>query len=335
MSIKRNIVIIGAGSLGTALGQILSAKEALHVVLLTIEQEVAESINDQRVNQKYFPNIRLNPGLKATLGEYVLRDAELLFLAIPSIAVVDYLRQNKSLIRHSAILVNMAKGFGNNNLTIAENLQQEFPNPFCTLKGPAFARDMINGSPTAFTLATPEAGLHKAFDELFADTSIYLDHTDDVTGVELLSILKNIYAIILGIVDAHYNSANLRFLFLTRAFNEMRHVLIHFGGKQETLFNYCGYGDFSLTALNDLSRNRTLGLLIGKGFFTEDISHKVVLEGRLAVNVFYEKLVASGVSDDHIPLIKQLYKVFNSNYPVQEMIRTLLGKELNSLSSGY
>jgi glycerol-3-phosphate dehydrogenase (NAD(P)+) len=115
----------------------------------------------------------------------------------------------------------------------------------------------------------------------------------------------------------------------------MRHVLVHFGGKQETLFNYCGYGDFSLTALNDLSRNRTLGLLIGKGFFTEDISSKVVLEGRLAVNVFHDKLITSGMPVEQIPLIHQLYLVFNQGYPVQEMIRALLGKDLISLTSGY
>jgi glycerol-3-phosphate dehydrogenase (NAD(P)+) len=335
MQEKKNIVIIGAGSIGTALGHTLAAKEIYPVVLLTIEQDVAQSVNDLHVNQKYFPNIRLHPGLKATLGEYVMQDASLIFLAIPSIAVVDYLRNNRSVIGPSSVLINLAKGFGNYNMTIAENLQQEFPNPFCSMKGPAFARDMISGSPTAFTLATTEHSLHKQFDELFEGTSVYLDHTDDVTGVELLSILKNIYAIILGIVDAHYNSANFRFLFLSRAFNEMRHVLVHFGGKQETLFNYCGYGDFSLTALNDLSRNRTLGLLIGKGFFTEDISSKVVLEGRLAVNVFHDKLITSGMPVEQIPLIHQLYLVFNQGYPVQEMIRALLGKDLISLTSGY
>lgn len=315
--------------MGTALGHILAEKEELKVILLTIEPEVADSINNLNSNQKYFPNIRLSKNLKATLGEYVFRDADILFLAIPSVAVMDYILQNRKYLNNSTILVNLAKGFANNNQVIAENLMELLPNPVCSMKGPAFARDMIGGSPTGFTLASHHTELWPVFGELFSETSVYLDYTNDLRGVEILSILKNIYAIVLGIVDAHYNSANLRFLLLTRAFNEMRHVLLFFGGQQETLFRYCGYGDFSLTALNDLSRNRTLGLLIGKGFFTEDISSRVVLEGRLAVNIFYEKLLREGVPDDKIPLMKQLYYVLNNNLPVQEMIRSLLSKDLS------
>ncbi len=330
---KKTIVILGAGSIGTALGNILAEKKNLKVILLTIEPEVADSINNLNINQKYFPTIRLNKNLKATLGEYVIRDADIVFLAIPSVVVVDYVLQIRNYLNTSTILVNLAKGFGKDKQVIAENLMELFPNKVCSLKGPAFARDMIGGSPTGFTLATPHHELWQVFAELFSDTSIYLDFTNDIRGVEILSILKNVYAIVLGIVDAHYNSANLRFLLLTRAFNEMRQVLLFFNGQQETLFRYCGYGDFSLTALNDLSRNRTLGLLIGKGFFTEDISSRVVLEGRLAVNILYEKLSAAGTPDDQIPLMKQLYRVLNGNYPVQEMIRALLSKELNALSS--
>ncbi|MBP6978305.1 MAG: 2-dehydropantoate 2-reductase N-terminal domain-containing protein [Bacteroidales bacterium] len=328
-STTKTIVILGAGSIGTALGHILAEKETLKVILLTIEPEVAESINDLNTNQKYFPNIRLSKKLKATLGEYVIRDADILFLAIPSVAIMDYMQQNRKYLNDNTIIVNLAKGFANNNQVIAENLVELLPNRICSMKGPAFARDMIGGSPTGFTLASKQPELWPIFGELFAGTPIYLDYTDDVNGVEILSILKNIYAIVLGIVDAHYNSANLRFLLLTRAFNEMRHVLLYFGGHQETIFRYCGYGDFSLTALNDLSRNRTLGLLIGKGFFTEDISSRVVLEGRMAVNIFYEKLLREGVSDEKVPLMKQLYRVLNHNYPVQEMIRSLLRKEFS------
>ncbi|MDD5508450.1 MAG: 2-dehydropantoate 2-reductase N-terminal domain-containing protein [Bacteroidales bacterium] len=329
---KKTIVILGAGSIGTALGNLLAEKEDLKVILLTIEPEVAESINDQNINQKYFPGIRLNKNLKATLGEYVIRDADFVFLAIPSVAVVDYVLQNRQYLNPSTILVNLAKGFGNHEQVIAENLMESLPNVVCSMKGPAFARDMIGGSPTGFTLATKETVWWPVFGRMFSGTPIYLDYTQDIKGVEILSILKNIYAIVLGIVDAHYNSANLRFLLLTKAFNEMRQVLLFFGGEQETLFRYCGYGDFSLTALNDLSRNRTLGLLIGKGFFTEDISSRVVLEGRLAVNIFYEKLASSGAGEDNFPLMKQLYRVLNGNYPVQEMLRSLLSKELSDSS---
>ena len=148
-------------------------------------------------------------------------------------------------------------------------MEGTFPNPLCSMKGPSFAREIINRVPTGFTIGCTDKAIGDRLIAVFNETTIFTDSSEDIEGVEILSILKNIYAICLGIVDAHFNSPNLRFLILTRAFNEMRKVLLHFNGKEETIFRYCGYGDFTLTALNDLSRNRTLGLLIGKGFFTD------------------------------------------------------------------
>jgi glycerol-3-phosphate dehydrogenase (NAD(P)+) len=104
----------------------------------------------------------------------------------------------------------------------------------------------------------------------------------------------------------------------------MRKILLQFGGREETLFKYCGYGDFTLTALNDLSRNRTLGLLIGKGFFTEHVSHDLVLEGRIAVDVFYEEISRQLDIQKEFPIISELYKVLNTGYDVSGFVGKLL-----------
>ena len=93
------------------------------------------------------------------------------------------------------------------------------------------------------------------------------------------------------------------------------------------MFNYCGFGDFSLTALNDMSRNRTLGLLIGKGFFNSGISEKVVLEGRIAVDVFYHKLNDNNINLNKYPLMSELYHVFNdADYQTNKFIKNILTK---------
>jgi len=323
----KEIVIIGAGSIGTALGHILSAKKDLNVSLLTIESDVADSINKIKINQKYFPNIKLDSKIKATTNTRILQHADFIFMAIPSVAVVDYLIKNRDYIRNSSIIVNLAKGFGKENETIVSSLERDFDNPVCTLKGPAFARELVNNSPTSFTLATKNRDHYRYFSEIFENTNIFLDFSTDVIGVELSSILKNIYAIILGIVDAHFNSSNLRFLVLTRAFNEMKEIIRFYGGQEKTLFHYCGYGDFSLTALNDLSRNRTLGLLIGKGFFTKEISDKVVLEGKIAVGIFYDQLSRSEKMQGKFPMLEELYKIFNSEYDINNFVNTILERE--------
>ncbi len=103
----------------------------------------------------------------------------------------------------------------------------------------------------------------------------------------------------------------------------MRRILLRCGGKQESMFHYCGYGDFSLTALNDLSRNRTLGLLIGKGFFTRDISDKVVLEGKMAVNIICQEILNESEISEY-PLIFELNKVFINNYDMSAFVGNIL-----------
>lgn len=318
-----NITILGAGSIGTALGNSLALRKDLKIRLLSIEEDVVETITREHINQKYFPNFRLNSRLQATTNERLLQDSQVIMLALPSIAAVEYLKKLKYLIPPQAILVNLAKGFGCQKLIIPDCLKDNLPNPVCALKGPSFAREIISNIPTSFTLAGEEE-YTKLVSPIFTNTNLYIDHSSDLRGVEILSILKNIYAIIIGIVDAQFNSPNLRFMIFTKAFNEMRQILLHFGGKEETMFNYCGIGDFGLTALNDLSRNRTLGLLIGKGFFTEDISGKVVLEGRIAMNVFLEKLLEDGVDPLQYSLMRELEHVFAGNNDISGFVNKLL-----------
>lgn len=321
---QTSIVFIGSGAIATSLGNILAADDDNTVYMLSIEQDVIESVNNRHINSNYFPGIQLHPHLKAGDDKTKLSNADLIFLAIPSSTIVAYLKENQTFVSGEAILVNLAKGFGPNNQLIPDAIAAFLTNPVVAMKGPSFAREIINKQPTAFTIASSNEDCFEVFADLFDQTSIHLDFSSDLIGVEYASILKNIYAIVIGIVDAGFDSPNLRSLVLSKSINEMRSLLKTFGGKEETMFNYCGFGDFSLTALNDLSRNRTLGLLIGKGFFTQNISEKVVLEGRIAVNVFYELLLDCCEPAKNYPLLTELYKVFNQTYDVKKFVENIL-----------
>lgn len=320
----QKIIFIGSGAIATALGNILAADEDISVCLLSIEPEVVKGINENQINAKYFPSFRLHPHLKATDDKTILENAHIIFLALPSVAVVEYIENHRNYIPKDALIVNLAKGFGQESALIPDTIEKLIPNKMAVMKGPSFAREIINHQPTAFTIASTDTACFDVFRELFSDTSIYLDFTTDVKGVEYASILKNIYAILIGIVDANFDSPNLRSLVLSKSINEMRRLISYFGGQDQTIFNYCGFGDFSLTALNDLSRNRTLGLLIGKGFFTQGISEKVVLEGRIAVNVFYNLLANCCKPEINYPLITELYKVFNEEYDIKKFVGRIL-----------
>lgn len=318
------IVFIGAGTIGTALGNILAETCREKILLHSIEPETVYDINNLHVNTRYFPAIRLHENLCATTENTFLAGSELIFLAVPSVAMIGYLEKIRSFLPGNAKFINLAKGFGYGSKTIIECLEERFPNPVYTLKGPGFAREIINRLPTGLTLGHRNDQETDSITSIFSGTPVHLDFSDDMRGVELLSILKNIYAVVIGIVDAQFNSPNLRFLVLTKAFREMKKVLLWCGGKEETLFRYCGYGDFSLTALNDLSRNRTLGLLIGKGFFTEHVSHDLVLEGKTATNIFYSEISHKIDIETHFPLIAEMNRIFSGKYDISRFVNTIL-----------
>ena len=321
----RKIVFIGSGAIATAIGDVLAQKNKDEIYLLSIEEEVIEMINTMHVNTSYFPKCKLNENLKATSDKNVLKEANVIFLAIPSTAVVGYLQENKDYINPTALIVNLAKGFGSGDQIIPDSIKSFIFNPFMTLKGPSFAREIINRQDTGLTAATNDETLYRIITDVFDGTPIRTDFTHDITGVEYASILKNIYAIVIGIVDANFDSANLRSIFITMALNEMRQLMTIFGGEEATMYNYCGFGDFSLTSLNDMSRNRTLGLLIGKGFFNSCMSDSVVLEGRIAVDVFYKKLIDNQIDTDNFPLMSELYHVLNErSYPTRNFIKRIL-----------
>ena len=321
----KKIIIIGSGAIATAVGDVIAEKNQDDITLLSVEPEVVEMINNQHINVSYFPKCRLDEHLKATLDKSVLESADIIFLAIPSVAVVGYLKENQRYICPSSILVNLAKGFANEEQIIPDCVGSFMNNKIITLKGPSFAREIINRQDTGLTAACTDVALFDMIRDVFEGTNIRIDFTTDVTGVEYASLLKNIYAIVIGIVDANFDSANLRSIFITKAINEMRKLLSAFGGKEGTMFNYCGFGDFSLTSLNDMSRNRTLGLLIGKGFFNSGISEKVVLEGRIALDVMHKKIENNNMDFNDFPLMDELFHVLNDNdYMTTNFVKNIL-----------
>ena len=119
---KQHVVFVGAGAIGTSMGNILAAKENLHVTLLSIESDVVASINNQHLNQKYFPGVPLQKALKATTDNNILSKADVVFLAIPSVVTVNFVLKIKEILKPETILVNLAKGFADEGMTIAESL---------------------------------------------------------------------------------------------------------------------------------------------------------------------------------------------------------------------
>lgn len=308
-----NIYIIGSGTFGTAIANSLAKNLNNNVTLYSRSQKIVDDINNNNFNTKYFPNTKLNTKIKATNDPGRVSGHEFVFLAIPSSAIKECLNNFKYKISNEQIIINLSKGIFNNGQTITDYLASFFDNKnIVSLKGPSFAIEIMENAKTLLTLACAEKFLFEKISKLFLKTNIFLDYTNDIKGVEVLSVIKNIYALFMGVIDAKYNSHNTRFMFMTKVFSEIRMLNNNLGGNENTLFLSCGLGDVCLTSLNDLSRNRTLGLLIGKGFYESNSKdNTVVIEGLNSVKTIYNMIDQKLVSD--FPILSKLHFYLNSN----------------------
>lgn len=305
-----NIVVAGAGTFGTAIAERLSWNPMNQVRLHTIEPEVEAEINTHHTNTKYFPTRFLNSSVSATSDFHVFADADVIMLVIPSKVIVSFSRQIRENTDGEPLVVNLAKGMSDDGAFITEDIPFERT---ASMKGPSFAIETINGYPTSFTFGGSRDDYHYFKREILPKTQFSLDYSKDVRAVELLSILKNMYAIAIGIVSGKFNSPNVDFLVYTKAVNEMRDLLSIYGCDEDTIFRYCGIGDLGLTALNDLSRNRTLGMLLGKGFgYDPDSKSSTVVEGMRTVKLMGELTRSKGL-EEQFPLVQALYRLLYEN----------------------
>jgi len=306
-----NILVLGGGTFGTAIANELSVNTENNVVLFSRNLQKVYEINTYHTNKSCFPNKHLTKFLSATSDKNEIKQADVIFIALPSNAIIENLLILQSYFKQDVLLVNLSKGLFAQGLTIVESIKTSIGiDNVVTLKGPSFAVEVMEHADTLLTLGYSTNHQYEIINTLIKNTSLHIDSTTDIRGVEVLSVLKNIYALVLGVVDAKYNSPNTRFMILTKAFSESRILLKSLGGSEDTLFLACGFGDFCLTSLNDLSRNRTLGLLIGKGFFSADYkSNSVILEGLNAIEMFHALVVDKDINAK-LPLFNKVHSFF-------------------------
>ena len=316
------IGLIGLGNLGTAIGNLIAANG--HQVLgWEYNQNVVTEINTQHLNARFLPEVPLNPNLKATSDlPMVFQDCRLVFVAIPSVFIQPTLEPVRARVDPELLLVNMAKGIdGESGLTSFQVLSSLFPqNPRVMLSGPSIANEFARGMPTVVVIAGPRKSDLLQVSYLLDNKSFRTRFAEDAIGVELGGILKNIYAIGLGMFDGqNITSVNFRSVYLTIALEEMARLGVSFGAKIETFLYLSGIGDLLATALSGHSHNRRLGELLAQGLSLAEIKEKmgVLPEGYNTLKVMLyiaEKLHVS------IPLAKGLWDVINGRFEAEKFI---------------
>ena len=268
--------VIGLGAFGTALANILASRSD-DVLAWAREPKVVDSINVGRENRAYRPGVAVSPRVRATLSlEEALVGSELVVFATPSHATRDVVRKALPHLREHVPLLTVAKGIENDTLmTMTQLLEDCLPEPFhpsiALLSGPSFAKEMAAGMPTVVTIAAHHEKVAQRV-QAALQTETFRTYTSvDVIGVEMGGALKNVIAIAAGISDGLGFGLNARSAVITRGLAEISRIAVALGANPLSLMGLAGLGDLVLTCTGDLSRNRRVGIELGKGRSLEEI----------------------------------------------------------------
>ena len=306
-----NIFIIGSGTFGTAIANELARNINNKVTIFSRSEEKKNEINNFHTNKKYFPNKKLSHSLLCTNEYSDIQNADVIFLALPSSSIIANVKFFSNYISANQLVVNLSKGVLSNGRTIIEFLKTELKSDnLVSLKGPSFAVEIIERAETILTLGYSTKKQKEIIFKIFNSTCIYLESTQDINGVEILGVVKNIYAILLGIVDEQFSFTNSRFMILSKVFDEIKVLNNEFNGDTKTLFLACGLGDICLTSFNNLSRNRSLGKKIGKGCYDSKEKNMVVVEGVHSLKIIMSLI--DSTTQKKLPLLNKLFLFFDS-----------------------
>ena len=303
--------IIGAGSLGTALAQIV-AQNVDEVYLFSRREELAKTINDTNVNNEYYPNTKLEENIIATADINDLNDCKIIFLSIPSSAFRFTLATLKKHIADDAILVTTAKGIEYPSLKTMGNLIEEyFDENYVALSGPNFASEIILNLATVSNIASKSEENALKVKEVLSTPQFKIKIIPDVIGLEICGIVKNINAIANGICEGMNINENARYGVLTKGFEETKKIIKNIGGDEATASEYCGFGDLVLTSTSSESRNHTLGMLYGQRIIVDEKASGIVFEGKnsiMAIKDICEKTDTKSVVVDFVydVIVKQI-----------------------------
>ncbi len=335
------IAIIGAGAWGSALAIVLGRERTQHpqhtLQLWTNEREVAESAANTRINELFLPGFVLPESVSATTDLHkALEGAEIVVSVMPSQHCRTLFESMAPILHPETLFVSCTKGLEDGTLlrmteVITDVLRsRKFTPRVAALSGPSFAREVARGDPTAVTVASMDSDVTRAVQLAFTDSRFRVYTNDDVIGVELGGALKNTIAIAAGICDGLGLGHNSVAALITRGLAEIARLVVACGGRLDTMAGLAGLGDLVLTCTGDLSRNRSVGVELGKGRKLPDII--AGMHGAVAEGVFTTK-AAIGLAlrmKVEMPITAQMFAILENGKSPQMAIEELMTRSARS-----
>jgi len=330
----KKIAIIGGGAWGTALAIALTRSSREHRLSLWAHSaDVVEALNARRMNEIYLSGFELSADVEVT-GDLknALAGADIVLGVMPSAHAREIYRAMHPHVGPLAVFVSATKGLepgthARISQIIAEEMGLGPSSRVAVLSGPSFAQEVAAGDPTAIVLASADAKLAAEVQEEFSGPRFRLYTNDDVIGTEIAGAVKNVIAIAAGICTGLELGTNAVAALVTRGLAEMTRLAVALGGRRETLSGLAGVGDLILTATGELSRNRSVGIQLGKGRELTEIlgSTRRVAEGVGSAAATLELARRSGVE---MPITEQVHSVLTVGRVTHGAIRDLMERRL-------
>ncbi|GFO58797.1 glycerol-3-phosphate dehydrogenase [NAD(P)+] [Geomonas silvestris] len=328
------IAVIGAGSWGTTLADLL-AKKGHAVTLWAYEPDLVQEMRTNRENNPYLPGIRLADNLRFTNDlEEAYAGCTMVLCVVPSQLVRRVMGSSLPYLAPDAILVSASKGIELDTLCTVSEIYREILPPelfarFAALSGPSFAREVAQEMPTAVTVAAASEEVAHRVQQAFNSRFFRVYRNEDVVGVELGGAIKNVIAIAAGISDGLGFGHNTRAALITRGLAEMTRLGLAMGAQASTFAGLAGMGDLVLTCTGDLSRNRNVGIQIGQGRQLAEIlgEMRMVAEGVKTTESAYNLAQKMGVE---MPIIDQMYQMLYQDKPARQAVLELMTRNLKA-----
>ncbi|MBA4501913.1 NAD(P)H-dependent glycerol-3-phosphate dehydrogenase [Marinobacterium marinum] len=325
------VAVLGGGSFGTVIANLMAEKGLEVRLWMRNEVSVAE-INRHHRNERYLPGRDLAPSLVATTDlQQALNGVQAVFIAIPSSAFRQVLRQAAAWLTPEQLLVSTTKGIESGTFCLmSQIISQECPQArMGVLSGPNLAKEIMQHQLTATVIASSDAELRDQVQALLHTSCFRVYASTDTYGVELGGTLKNIYAIAAGLSAALGMGENTKSMLMTRSLAEMSRFAVSLGANPLTFLGLAGVGDLIVTCMSPLSRNYRVGHALGEGKTLDEAVAALgeVAEGVNTLRLVKEKAESLGI---YMPLVAGLYEVVFNNAPVKEVAR---GMMLNAQSS--
>ena len=322
------IGILGAGAWGTALAISLARRGGHKIVLWSHSATVAEELTESGENLRYLPGYTVPADVMVTADlPLAIFEAEMVVCVTPSQHLRGVLGQVAPLLGRGQTVISATKGLEETSLLrMSQVIASLTQNPFCVLSGPSFAQEVAAGIPTAIVAAAAAPGVALTIQKEFSSPTLRLYTNDDVAGVELGGALKNVIAMAAGVVHGLNLGHNAGAALVTRGIAEITRLATACGGRRQTLAGLSGLGDLVLTCTGSLSRNRTVGIELGRGKHLTEILKG--MNGKVAEGV-RSTTAALGLAARYsveMPITEQMDAVLHRGKSPKEAIRELMAR---------